>query len=390
MDQHTPPPFSSPGTAWLGWVFALLAGAAVVVMVVQRRRDAAPLPPPPPAVVSGEVLPTVEEAPAASGPENLESLVQRVLPAMVQVESSSGRGSAFFVAPDTMLTNAHVVSGNSSVTLRFANGESASARVATLNSEFDVAVLKAWNPRSNQVVIPLSPQETPPAGQEVIAIGSPLGMQNTVTRGIISGLRQIGPVTFLQTDAALNPGNSGGPLLDRKGVAVGINTSSIQQAQGLNFAVAIGHAKAIVEGRPPASGVRVPHAESSVQRLEATGPTESDRQRQVGTQRYELTLARIAARVANLDNQWERFKARSFEGRILGSYEHGWFALWEKDAIQGKVRVGHEGVQEELRRNADEIRSQMVAAEEEARRADVYPGVRRELRQKYRLESSRW
>lgn len=390
MSQTTSPPSFPPGVAWLGWILAALAGGAVVVMMVQRRREVAPLPPPALPVASNDVLPTVEETPTASPLENLESLVQRVLPAMVQVESSTGRGSAFFVTADTLLTNAHVVSGNSSVTLRFANGASASARVATLSSEFDVAVLKSWNPRPNQVVIPLSPQDAPPAGQEVIAIGSPLGMQNTVTRGIISGLRQIGPVTFLQTDAALNPGNSGGPLLDRKGVAVGISTSGIRQAQGLNFAVAIGHASAILEGRPPASGVKAASAESPVQRLDANGPSESDRQRLLGTQRYELTLARIAARVANLDNHWERFKSRSFEGRILGSYEHGWFALWEKDALQGQVRVGHEGVLEELRRSAEEVRNHMLAAEEEARRADVYPGVRRELRQKYRLESSRW
>jgi len=390
MDQPAPPPVSYSGVAWLGWVFAVIACGAVVVMVVQRRRDSPPPPPQPPVMAPSGSLPTVEETPAASALENLESLVQRVLPAMVQVESSSGRGSAFFVTPDTLLTNAHVVSGNSSVTLRFANGDSASARVATLSSEFDVAVLKAWTPKPDQVVIPLSPQGAPPTGQEVIAIGSPLGMQNTVTRGIISGLRQIGPVTFLQTDAALNPGNSGGPLLDRKGVAVGISTSGIRQAQGLNFAVAIGHASALLEGRSPALGVSHSGAERAIQRLETNVPSESDRQRLVGTQRYEITLGRVSARVANLDNQWERFKARSFEGRILGSYEHGWFALWEKDALQGQVRVGHEGVLEELRRNAEEIRSQMQAAEEEARRADVYPGVRRELRQKYRLESSRW
>lgn len=390
MPQRPSPPFFPTGMAWLGWLLAAIAGGALVVVVLQRRTAQDSLPTSSTPMESAQPLPAVVEAPIPPVQENLEGLIQRVLPAMVQVESSSGRGSAFFVTPDTLLTNAHVVSGNSSVTLRFANGDSASARVATLSSEFDVAVLKAWTPKPDQVVIPLSPQGAPPTGQEVIAIGSPLGMQNTVTRGIISGLRQIGPVTFLQTDAALNPGNSGGPLLDRKGVAVGISTSGIRQAQGLNFAVAIGHASALLEGRSPALGVSHSGAERAIQRLETNVPSESDRQRLVGTQRYEITLARVSARVANLDNQWERFKARSFEGRILGSYEHGWFALWEKDALQGQVRVGHEGVLEELRRNAEEIRSQMQAAEEEARRADVYPGVRRELRQKYRLESSRW
>src|SRR5207237_3250742 len=87
-------------------------------------------------------------------------------------------------------------------------------------------------------------------GQEVIAIGSPLGtLQNTVTRGIVSAIRETGNATLVQTDAAINPGNSGGPLIDRNGAAIGITTMGYMQRQGLNFAVAIDHARALLEGR---------------------------------------------------------------------------------------------------------------------------------------------
>ena len=87
----------------------------------------------------------------------------------------------------------------------------------------------------------------------MIAIGSALGLQNTVTRGIVSARRQAGSVVLLQTDAAINPGNSGGPLLDRSGVVLGVTTLKMGgQAEGLGFAVAADHVTALVDGRASA------------------------------------------------------------------------------------------------------------------------------------------
>ena len=107
--------------------------------------------------------------------------------------------------PYTLLTNVHVVTSNASVTIRQANGSTAAARVAALSSDFDLAVLKIQNPSANQATIPLGSIATARVGQEVIAIGSALGvLQNTVTRGIVSGMRQIGTATLVQTDAALD------------------------------------------------------------------------------------------------------------------------------------------------------------------------------------------
>src|SRR5213596_3868254 len=100
------------------------------------------------------------------------------------------------------------------------------------------------------------------AGQEVMALGSPLGLQNTVTRGIVSAVRQVGALTLVQTDAAINPGNSGGPLLARNGEVIGITTMSMRSAvaQGLSFAVAIDHAAALLAGKRPTAGSNTPIA----------------------------------------------------------------------------------------------------------------------------------
>src|SRR3989442_9613511 len=89
-------------------------------------------------------------------------------------------------------------------------------------------------------------------GQEAIALGPPLGVfQNTVTRGIVSAVRQMGAVTLVQTDAAINPGNSGGPLLDRAGEGIGITSLNIPSHQGVGFAIAIDHAKSLLDGKLP-------------------------------------------------------------------------------------------------------------------------------------------
>ncbi len=106
-------------------------------------------------------------------------------------------------------------------------------------------------------MIPLGSARTLRPGQEVMAIGSALGMlQNSVTRGVVSGVRESRGATLVQTDTAANPGNSGGPLMDRNGTAIGIITLGITGRQGLNFAVAIDHARDILDGRQvaPAAG----------------------------------------------------------------------------------------------------------------------------------------
>ena len=115
-----------------------------------------------------------------AAPTSLEEVVSRAMPAVVRVETGSGTGSGFFVAPDTILTNAHVVSGSTSVTIRRAGGSSAAARVDTTAADIDVAVLHLMNPDPNQPTLAMRSATRVRAGQEVIALGSPLG---EATRG---------------------------------------------------------------------------------------------------------------------------------------------------------------------------------------------------------------
>ena len=142
-------------------------------------------------------------------------------------------------------------------------------------------------------------------GQEVITIGSALGtLQNSVTRGIVSGVRQSGNATMVQTDAAANPGNSGGPLLDRNGVAIGITTMGFRDQQGLNFAVAIDHARAILEGRP--AGSATPLALNDLKSLTPALPSESERVLDEGQRAFLATAAAVARLADSLDGDWKR------------------------------------------------------------------------------------
>jgi trypsin-like peptidase len=225
------------------------------------------------------------------------------------------------------------------------------------------------------------------AGQEVFAIGSPLGLlQNSVTRGIVSAVRQLGAVTVIQTDAAINPGNSGGPLLDRQGGVIGITTMGVKAAQGLSFAVASDHAQQLLDGKRSMSTATATPLSSLNSTLQSAGTaTGSDEIRQKGTATYEQTLAQLARRADGLDEYWRRFKASCYEGRIAGTFERDWFALWDPKAMQGAVAPGCGAAFTEAKRTGDQIRTDALTAEEAARQAGVYPGVRRDVRQKYRL-----
>jgi hypothetical protein len=325
----------------------------------------------------------------------MEEVVGRGMAAVVQVETPDKRGSGFFISPDTILTNVHVVSGNSYVTIRRSGGTVTTAYVGATAPDFDIAVLKVADPSPTQAFLALGSATTLRAGQEVLAIGSPLGLQNSVTRGIVSGLRQMGQVLVIQTDAALNPGNSGGPLLDRSGAAIGINTFQFRGqtgASGLNFAVAIDHARALVEGKPPAQAVAQPAAgDNQNPGFPVANPgSETDRQRAQAQVLYEARLAGIAKVADDLDRYWNQFIAVGFDGHIEGQFARPWFAVTEPRSMQGQVRPGYEKNLTSIQTAVESVHRALATAEDAARQADVYPGTRRELRQKYTLENPAW
>ena len=163
-----------------------------------------------------------------------------------------GTGSGFIIGSDgRLITNAHVVNGADQVQVTLKDGTSYEGKVLGTDSFTDVAVIKIE--ASDLPTVSLGDAENLTPGEWAIAIGNPLGLDNTVTVGIVSALgrssSQVGVpdkrVRFIQTDAAINPGNSGGPLLNSKGEVIGINTAIRADAQGLGFAIPIETAQRI-------------------------------------------------------------------------------------------------------------------------------------------------
>jgi S1-C subfamily serine protease len=167
------------------------------------------------------------------------------MPAVITVISGNKQGSGFLVSPaGEVLTNSHVIQGQSTV-IRFSNGTVVPATVLRNDPERDLALLKA-NAGSNYPTLPLGDSDKAVQGEPVITIGSPVGLEGTVTRGIISAIRKApNGVTYIQIDAAINQGNSGGPLLNKAGQVIGITTAKHSQpgTERLGFATAINDAR---------------------------------------------------------------------------------------------------------------------------------------------------
>jgi serine protease Do len=212
-------------------LFAALSGCANS----QQQPTTAPTTTTPPA-------PAAPADPAAGYVE----LVERVSPSVVTVQTDGGLGSGVVLRPDVVVTNAHVVGPTRDVTIVFADGMSSPGTVLATDAVTDLAVVRTQ--RADLPVLEFR-TELPNPGEPAVAIGSPLGFQNSVTAGIISGLHRDIPgsaaqtaslVDLIQTDASISPGNSGGALLDANGRVVGINEAYIPPEAGavsLGFAI---------------------------------------------------------------------------------------------------------------------------------------------------------
>ena len=329
------------------------------------------------------------DLPAAPPDAPLEDVVERVMPAVVLVETSAGRGSGFYVRPDTLLTNLHVVKDDGFVKLQRGDGTTVTARVELRAPAFDLAILRVTTPAADQVVIPLGTATKLRAGQEIFTIGSPFGtLKNSVTRGIVSGLRRSGAATMVQNDATAHPGNSGGPLLDRNGVAIGVTTASATDKPGINYAVAIDHARAILDGGL-ADSTAAPLALSNVTAVdpEAAPPPSVE-----GERALVVVTAKLARTADAMDGHWKQFRKDCYTNAITGSFSHEWFVmLTPRKITTSQVGTGAcgafvTGFQADANRLAEAMRDAL----EQARRAGVLPGAVRDALRANRLEFDSW
>ena len=171
-----------------------------------------------------------------------------------QEERLRGQGSGFIISDSgDILTNAHVVDGTDQVTVTLKDGRSFEGVVEGVDDITDLAVVHIDTKGETLPISKLGDSDQVAVGDWAIAVGNPLGLDNTVTLGIVSTLKRSSAavgipdkrIDFIQTDAAINPGNSGGPLLNAQGEVIGINTAIRADAMGIGFAIPINKAKAI-------------------------------------------------------------------------------------------------------------------------------------------------
>src|SRR5262247_4605302 len=194
--------------------------------------------------------------------EPLAALFERISPSVVSIQATKINkakpqrrfetvvGSGVVIERDGhVLTNAHVVDGAASLSVTLDSGARTPAKVLGMDTVTDLALLRIETP-SPLPVARLGDSSALRVGDEVVAIGNPMGLEQTMTRGIVSGLNRILPglaeQPMIQTDAPINPGNSGGPLVDRCGAVVGINTFISEEANSIGFALPINAGKTIL------------------------------------------------------------------------------------------------------------------------------------------------
>jgi putative serine protease PepD len=245
---------------------ALFAGGALTGWTLSQRDDdsgAAEVPTP-----TGTLTPVADDALVPSGvDEPVAAVAHAVAPSVVQIETNFGLGSGIVIDDDgNILTAAHVIEGATQLRVRLADGTVVPAEIVGTSPETDVGVVRV-DARPELVPAVLGVGAEVRVGQLAVAVGSPFGLQQTVTSGIVSALDrpvETAPtfrVGMIQTDASINPGNSGGALADRHGRVIGINDAIRTQGggnEGVGFAIPIDLAASVAErliaGEPIRSG----------------------------------------------------------------------------------------------------------------------------------------
>ena len=239
-------------------VTVVLAAVVAVTVVLATGR-----------VVISNASPAATPRPTATATASpsVSAIYQRVRPSVVVIRTNHDLGSGVIVADDgTIVTANHVIAGASRITVTYFDGTTASAAVAAANPKLDVAVLR---PASlPEVVVPAALGGGAEVGAPVVAVGNPLGLADSVSAGVVSGLHRTSQTVdgtysgLIQFDASVNPGSSGGALLDARGLVIGIVVSIANPAHedafaGIGFAVPIGAALGGGSGTEPGQGPQI-------------------------------------------------------------------------------------------------------------------------------------
>jgi S1-C subfamily serine protease len=216
---------------------------------------ATPTPLPSPTVGARSAPSTPTPAPTTGGALSISQIVERVKPAVVQISANNSTGTGMILDSEVnILTNAHVVARVTTVTVRLSTGRTVQGRVVARDEDRDLAIVRIA--AQTLPTVRLGDSTALRTGEDVIAIGYALNLpgEPSVSRGLVSGVRdaQRTDLKYIQTDAAVNPGNSGGPLLNTRGEVVGIVTSRITSdagriVQGINLAIAMSSAKPTID-----------------------------------------------------------------------------------------------------------------------------------------------
>lgn len=187
---------------------------------------------------------TIQPTPAVKKSEQVQPVVKRTLPGVVEISTPRGKGTGFLIDnKGLLLTNRHVVGRFPEVDVRFNDSKSVRARVIGKTADLDIALLQIQDlsTKISYPALPLCIRNTATVGEDIIVIGNPLGLQATTTRGIISGVRNEDGSTMLQIDAPVNPGNSGGPIVNYNGEVLGIVTAKMVAlgVEGIGFGISL-------------------------------------------------------------------------------------------------------------------------------------------------------